>query len=111
MEGAVRTLVVVVFAERFEQFAGLSEVSELVLVEALVAELRFARNDEAVDHLAFVRPAVQGEPGKLRAVVGDDALRTAAQFANPVDHADNAVARQRAVGLDPQALGYSRRRS
>ena len=108
-------LVVVVFAERFEQFAGVGQAEELVFVETFVAELAveafdmgvlggFSRGDEAVIHLPLMRPAVQGEPGKLRAVVGEQALRSPAQFDQPVEHADNAVARQRGVSLDPQAL-------
>ena len=114
-ERTVRALVVVVFAERFEQFPGVSEVDELMFVETFVAKLSveafdvrvlrgFSRSDEAVVDLPFVRSAVQGETGKFRAVVGEPTLRPPAQFAKPVEHADNAVARQRGVGLDPQAL-------
>mgnify|MGYP001374715782 CR=1 FL=1 len=102
-ERAVGSLVVVVFAERFEQFAGVGQAEELVFVEAFVAELAveafdmsvlggFSRGDEAVTHLPFMRPAVQGEPGKLRAVVGEQTLWTPAQFDQPVEHADNAMA-------------------
>jgi hypothetical protein len=114
-EGAMRALVVVVFAERFEQFAGVGQVDELVFVEALVAKLAveafevgvlggFSRGDETVRDVVFLAPAIQGESGKLRAVVGEQTLRASPQVNQPVEHAGNAVAGQRGVGLDPQAL-------
>lgn len=60
---------VVVFAERFEQFAGVGQVQELTFVEALVAKLAveafevgilggFPRGDEAVLDTMFMAPAV-----------------------------------------------------
>ena len=82
----MRPVLIIVFAEGFEQFPRVSEIDKLVFVEALVAQLsiealavailrRFAGSDEAMRHLAIVRPALQGQAGKLRPVVGEDAAR------------------------------------
>ena len=66
----MRAELVVVFAEGFDQIAGVREVDKLVFVEALIAELAveafdvavlggFAWGDEAVGDLAIVGPASQ----------------------------------------------------
>jgi hypothetical protein len=68
----VGAVVVVVFAEGLDEFAGVVKVQELVFVETLVAELavealdvavlcRLARRDEAVINLTIVRPTLQSE--------------------------------------------------
>ena len=111
----MRPVVVVVIAEGFDQITGMVEVEELVFVEAFVAELAvealdvgvlggFSRGDEAMLDLALMGPAFQGQAGKLRPVVGEQAGRPASQFGDAVEHPRHPRTGQRGVGLDPEAF-------
>src|SRR5579863_4641494 len=88
-ERAVRTCLVIIFAEGLYLFLGVFEVDKLLFVQALIAELSvkaldvavlggFPWGDEAVLDLVIVRPALERQARKLRAVVGEDAARASA---------------------------------
>ncbi len=112
---AVWPVVGVVIAEGFEQTAGVVEVEELVFVEAFVAELavealdvgvlgRLSRSDEVMLDPVLMGPAFEGQAGKLRSVVGEQAGGPAPQFGNVVEHPRHPRTGQRGVGLDSEAF-------
>src|SRR5262249_55406961 len=91
------------------------ETQEPVLVQALVAELAVEGFDEGVLHwlprpdevkldVALIRPGVEHLAGELRPVVGDDHRGQRAGGGDAVKDAGYAVAGQRRVHLDRQAL-------
>ena len=106
---------IVVLLEGFEQIASLTQVAELVFVQAFVAQaaieafvvavLRgFAGINEAMVDLVLMGPAVERQPGELGAVVGEQLFGATAQFNQLVEHAGHPCAGQRGVRFDPQTF-------
>jgi hypothetical protein len=88
---------------------------ELMLVEAFVAKSPVKTLDESVlrwlpglnemqANLAIASPACHRDRCQLCAIVHDDGLRIAANFANRIENAGNASPRERGVDFNRQAF-------
>ncbi len=108
-------MMVVVVLPEADLLPGISQAREQHLVEELVAEAAVEALDEAVLHRLARRdvvpvdasPLAPGEDchrGQLRPVVRDNHLRSAAKGDQRVELAGDAVAGQRGVGDQGQAL-------
>src|SRR5262245_55871258 len=112
---AVRSCLVVVPSPGGDQCSGMGKVAEVMVVQALVAELpvealdvgilrRFACGDQLqIDALA-VGPAIQRPARKLRPLVGANRLRQSAELSNMVQHARYVPAGDPEVHRNVQTL-------
>jgi hypothetical protein len=108
---AVRPARVLVGAPCLDDLACFGERSEPAFVQALVAELaveaphvcvlcRLACLDQPQRHAVAVGPAVERVGGELRALVGPDHLRQAAELPDPIEHPRHMLARDAVVDRD-----------
>lgn len=104
----MRPVLIIVFTEGCDDLPSMVEVDKLVFVEHLAVEAfdeavlgRFTRRDEAVADLMVMRPALQRQACKLRAVGGEQTGRPAAQLRDVIEGACDSRTGQRVVDLDP----------
>lgn len=106
---------IVILAEGFDEASGMAQVREEVFVQALVAELaieafdisvlrRFTWADKTVPDVVLVAPALEGDAGKLRAVVGQKSGRAAAELDEVIEDPSHSDAGERGIGFDPGAF-------
>ena len=114
----MRSLGVVILLPGVDDHSGMGETAKPVQIQAFITKLAvealdvgvlggLAWLDEVQGDAAYamrVRPCIQHLPGKLRAIVDRDLFRHAMRGDELVEDARDALARQRGIDLNGQAL-------